>query len=211
MFYQKELDQVLRFGDVLEGYVSSTPKVDGPITTHKGVEYRVDITHPAFSVVITPCCSIGKKMISLTPLIHLQNTFFANPYFSEDMTRINLMIDPDKAFPPETWEELDKDFKAKQLSEGKKYTFLEYFVYEKHDLLPIYTVDSKKLGKIETNYYMIDFRNIYKLNCDAINGPLQAPLETKCLQLSVKTRDELRAKIAYYFGNPPAEDQILED
>ena len=58
---------------------------------------------------------------------------------------------------------------------------------------------------------MIDFRNTYKLNYEKINPPKDAPLESKCLQLSIQARSELRDKIAWYYGRVPEEDKILED
>ena len=68
----------------------------------------------------------------------------------------------------------------------------------------------KKQGKnIETNYYMADFRNTYKLYCDKIKSSEKAPLESKCLQLSVQARSELRDKISYYYARIPKEDKIL--
>jgi hypothetical protein len=213
MFYQKELEKVLRFGDVLRGYISSIPNVKGPISKaqNQNNDYTIDISHPQFSVVITPCCSIGEKMISLTPLIKLKSKFYSNPYFVEDMTRINLKMDPKQATPPEEWVKLSPGEQTRRLEESNTYALVEFFVYEKHDIFPKYTIDSKKLGKFETYYYMIDFRNIYRLNCDAILNPIQAPLEAKCLQLSVKTRSELRGKIASYYSRTPKEDYILQE
>jgi hypothetical protein len=64
---------------------------------------------------------------------------------------------------------------------------------------------------IETNYYMIDFRNTSKLNCERIINPKDAPLESKCLQLSIQARSELRDKIAYYYARIPKEDKIFQD
>ena len=63
--------------------------------------------------------------------------------------------------------------------------------------------------QIETNYYMVDFRNTYKLYCDKIKSPEKAPLESKCSQLSVQARSELRDKISYYYERIPKEDKIL--
>ena len=58
---------------------------------------------------------------------------------------------------------------------------------------------------------MIDFRNIYKLSCEKIITPKDAPLESKCLQLSIQARSDLRTKIADYYARVPKEDEILED
>jgi hypothetical protein len=58
---------------------------------------------------------------------------------------------------------------------------------------------------------MIDFANIQKVNCNKIITPENAPLDTKCLQLSIQSRSELRNKISNYYSRKPIEDKILED
>jgi hypothetical protein len=58
---------------------------------------------------------------------------------------------------------------------------------------------------------MINFRDIYKLRCDRINTPEDAPLDSKVLELSIEIRSELREKVAAYYGRPPKEDKVTED
>lgn len=215
MFYQEEMDRALRFGDVLRGYVSTTPNIEEPIikkpilaALNEG--YSIDVNLPIFSVVISPCCSIGRKVISLTPLIKLRNSFFDNPYFAEDLTRINREMEPHQPVPPFVWKRLPPEERQRRVEEGYGYAFLELFVYEKNELFPKYVVDTKQ-GRIKTEYYMIDFRNTYKLNCEKIITPHNSPIESKCLQLSIETRSELRSKIAYYYARVPKEDKVSED
>jgi hypothetical protein len=212
MFYEEKVDNALRFGDVLRGYIAITPSIKGPIleasTLNEG--YNIDVNLPIFSVVLSPCCSIGHDIISLTPLIKVRNAFFDNPYFREDLTRINRKMEPEQTVPPNIWEKFPSEEKQKRSEEGYGYTFLELFIYEKNNLLAKYTIHRKQ-ENIETNYYMIDFRNTYKLNCEKIKTPEDAPLESKCLQLSIQARSELRDKIAYYYARIPKEDKILED
>jgi len=208
MFYEREPEKALRFGDVLKGYPSTTPMIEEPILNGVGRKYNVNISIPNYCVVMDPCCSIGNKMISLTPLIQVFTTFFDNPYLAEDLTRINRVMKPEQAVPPAVWEKLPEEEKRKRLAEGDAYAFVSLFVYEKHDLFPRYTVHRRKGQRIETNYYMIDFRNTYKLSCDKIHSPTNAPLHSKVLQLSVKTRSELRDKVTFYFARIPQEDKI---
>lgn len=213
MFYKKNIDNALRFGDILRGYIVITPNIKGPIlalsTLNEG--YNIDINLPMFSVIISPCCSIGGDIISLTPLIEVHNTFFDNPYFAEDLTRINRKMKPQQAVSPYTWDSLTPEEKQRRLQVGYAYAFLELFIYEGCDLFQKYTVHRKQKENIETNYYMIDFGNTYKLYCDKIKSPEKAPLESKCFQLSLQTRAELRDKISYYYARVPKEDKVLED
>jgi hypothetical protein len=58
---------------------------------------------------------------------------------------------------------------------------------------------------------MIDFKNIYKIECDKIISAKNAPLNSKCLQLSIQTSSELRDKVAYYYARIQREDRIFED
>ena len=207
MFYQESMDEMLRFGDVLQGYILAAANIDEP---NSNKNYKIDINLPTFCVIISPCCSIGDKMISLSPLIKLYGAFFNNPYFAEDLTRINREMEPQETVAPKVWEDFPEQEKEKRLKEGYAYAFLEFFVYDKNELFPNYTVHRKE-ENIKTNYYMIDFRNTFKVSCEKIITPKDAPLESKLLQLSIQSRSELRDKLAYYYGKVPEEDMLLED
>lgn len=207
MFYYGKLDNALRFGDILKGYVLVSSDIKDPKFIN---EYVINVNVPSFSVIISPCCSIGDKSISLTPLIKVRKTFFDNPYLSNDLTRINRKMKPEEAFPPHVWEGFPPEEKDKRLNEGEGYAFLDCFIYDKNEIFPEYTINRRE-GNFNTNYYMIDFRNIYKINCDKIINATNSPLENKCLQLSIQTRDELRNKLSYYYWRPPKEDLIEMD
>lgn len=172
-------------------------------------KYSIGITVPRFSVVLTPCCSIENKTILLTPLVGLRNTLFRNPYLAEDPTRLNRPVPPQKAVSPYVWEnKLSAEERQKRIGEGAIYAFDSLFVYEKHFLLPKYAVDTRD-GKLETNCYMIDIANTYRMNYDKINRYTPVPANVKRLQLSAQTRQELRDKVAYYYGRVPDEDKVL--
>ena len=140
----------------------------------------------------------------------LYGAFFNNPYFAEDLTRMNREMEPQETVAPKVWENFPEQEQEKRLKEGYAYAFLEFFVYGKNELFPNYTVHRKE-ENIETNYYMIDFRNTFKVSCEKIITPKNAPLESKLLQLSIQSRSELRAKLANYYGKVPEEDMLLED
>ena len=210
MFYQAEMDIELRFGDVIKGFVFTEPQVNEPMLgPESDAKYSIGITAPRFSVVLTPCCSIENKTILLTPLIGLRNTFFGNEYFAEDPTRLNRPVPPQKAVSQYVWEnKLSEAERQRRLRERAIYAFDNLFVYKEHPLLPKYTVNTRD-GKFQTGYYMIDVANTYKMNCDKIIRNQPAPANVKCLQLSVQTRQELRDKVAYYYGRIPEEDKVL--
>lgn len=205
VFYQKINDPALRFGDVLRGYVAAIPRIQEPTLSNQRHHEVCDIkvSYPEFVIIMSPCCSIKEKIICLAPLIPVNKQFFRNPYLAKDLTRINRKMYPEQAWIPEQWEKLPEVKKEEERLKDLSYAFLSLFVYDHHSIFPEYTF---KDGA-QTGYYMIDFRMIYSLNCDKIINPNQAPLETKCLQLSIKTRAELRDKISYFFGRTPEEDK----
>lgn len=208
MFYQESLDPALRFGDVLKGFVITTPSISDPVELK---QYFVEINHPNYCVILSPCCSIGDKVISLSPLIQIRNSFLTNPFFEEDLTRINRKMEAQDAVSPAVWKSFTEEEKQKRLNEGKAYASSELFIYEQNLLYNKYELNLKGKGKIGTGYYMIDFRNTHKVNCEKIITNSKSPLELKCLQLSIEARNELRDKLTHYYGRVPEEDKLQED
>jgi len=199
MFYSENQQEVLRFGDVVEGYISSVPIIDKPLVDLRNGAYSIQLDLSRYYAVMTPCCSIGEGTISLTPLIQVKYNFFKNPYFQQDLTNINRVMSPDKSVSSIVWNSLPEEQRQRRIQEGTTY-----------DLLPKYRL-GPTIGKIETNYYMIDFRAIFKLNCKEIKNPKESPLESKILELTIPVRNELRDKLADYYKRRPKEDLILVD
>jgi hypothetical protein len=209
MFYESEPSRALRFGDILQGFVFVEADVSDPKNQRS---YKINVKNPSFSVVMTPCCSIGKKVLSLTPLIEIRPSFFDNPYFEDDLTRINRTMRPEETVSPTIWQEFPPEEKAKRLRETESYAVADVFIYEKHDLLPPYPLLLReKRNTVSTNYYMIDFKNIYIIKCDKVNSAEDSPYDLKNLELTVQTRNELRNKLGEFFKRRPLEDRILED
>jgi len=206
MFYESEPQAVLRFGDVVRGYVLSAPQIDSP-STSPPIRYRVEVHSPTFAVVMSPCCSIGDHTLALSPLIEVLPQFFGNPYFAEDLTNINRRMPPQKTVSPDVWEKFPAEEKQKRMADGNAYALAHYFIYAPHDLLPEYPVN-RTGGPSKTGYYMLDFRRICRIECDKVANAKQAPLESKLLQVSIQTRGELREKLAWYFGRTPKEDIV---
>lgn len=213
MFYAEKTDNYLRFGDVVRGYILPNTTIKEPILSIKSEShnYTIDVEMP-YSVVLTPCCSIGESTISLTPLIKVRSNFFKNPYFAEDLTRINRKMEPQQAYSPNEWEKFSIEEQQRYLAEKINYALLNLFIYEENETFKKYT-----LRKREITYYMINFKDIYTMKCAMIKRPEElkpedAPIiESKILQLSIQARSELRDKIVFYYSRIPEEDEILED
>jgi len=99
------MDSVLRFGDVVRGFILAKPEYSEPSILFKEEHYyRIDVDVPEYSVVLTPCCSIEGNIISLTPLVKVIANLLKNPYYAEDLTRINRLMNAEQSMLPEKWE-----------------------------------------------------------------------------------------------------------
>ncbi len=206
MFYlTNPPDPTLRFGDVLKGFVSTVPSLKEPILNQQNSHaYNIDINLTEFTVVLSPCCSIGPSIITLTPLIELRSDFFKNDYFIGDFTRINRKMNPNEKIEKEKWSDLDPVKKNKLIDQGFSFALLNFFIYEKNNYYPKY-----KRRSYETNYYMIDFKMTYHLKCSGIksNGIVDTIIKkAKILQLSIQSRKELREKLSHYYLRVAPED-----
>jgi hypothetical protein len=171
MFYTDTPSDFLRMGDIVEGYVLAVPIIKNPF--HDSfIDYRVEVALPRLLVVLTPCCSIGDKKISLVPLeeVKTRKSLFEVPYLKEDMTNINRIMEPGKALTPESWSKKTPDEQQKILDRPVDYQFEQLFVYAEHDSLPKYEVKIKS-EKFVSGYYMIDFRKVSRLECDCVISP----------------------------------------
>jgi len=205
VFYERKREAALRFGDVVCGFVLSTPRLDDPILNSDQLDCDLAISLPPFCAILSPCCSIRDKVLSLAPLKPVIGTFFGNPYFVDDLTNINRKMPPEVTMPPHAWDKLCEQERERRRREGSGYAFVGLFIYERNDLLPEHEVHTRK-GPVRTGYYMIDFRDTFKVSCSKVIGPKQSPVEAKWLQLSLTARQELRDKIAFYYSRVPQED-----
>jgi len=211
-FYSRTLDKELRFGDVLQWGVS-TPSFYKNKSNLENKDFSIKVCYTSHSVILTPCCTIGKQSkITLAPLVQVRNSFFSNPYFVEDLTRINRILEePEKSVSPEIWKKMPPKKRDEILEEKKPYAFLNFFIYESNPLFPSYEVNVKDGTKYKTNYYMVDFVDTYKIEYDNPSSPNNFLLKCKCLELSILARTELRDKISYYYGRSPKEDLVYWD
>lgn len=209
MFYQDKIDKELRFGDVLEGFIFLTSlSIKEPKMFRK---CSLNIEIPEYCVLITPCCSIRHKILTICPLKKVMKGFFDNPYFSENLTNINRLMKPENVFSPYRWGKLTPEEQENKLREGITFAFLELFIYEKSSFFKEYDINDGNEENIKTSYYMIDFRDTYKVDCSRLSNFKEELINLKHLQLSKETREELRNKISDYYFRVPEEDKILED
>ena len=104
------------------------------------------------------------------------------------------------------WEAFPSEKKQERLEKGKAYVDYDKFIYEKHSVFPKYQVHRKGKEVIETRYYMVDFRCIYKVVCQEVKSPEISPLHSKVLQLSQETRKDFMDKLLFYYERIKEED-----
>ena len=204
MFYLISSEATYRFGDVIQGYALAETEINQPTSL---TDYSISVQHPQYSVILTPCCSIENQTILLSPLIQLKQSFFNNPFFVEDFTRINRKMPVEKMVPPAAWPKIPLKKQQEMLEKGNALAFYDLFIYEKHDLLPSYEINLKGQDNLMTNHYMISFKNCFKINCAQISRSKNIPEGTKVLQLSIDARNQLRDKLTYFYSRVPDEDK----
>lgn len=211
-FYDNIPEDKLRLGDVLTGYIIVTPEFAEP-STDKAYKIRLE-PHKLF-VVMTPCCSVGKeqKKISITPLLSVRDSLFQNTFLKEDLTRVNRKMEAKNTLHEKQWEKLSEEERQKHLKEEYTYAFVDLFVYEEHALLPQYEIkyfdfNSNRKEVLEIGCYMVNFSHIFNVDCNKLMNRNYNPEDSKILQLSIPTREELRRKLAFYYGHIPAEDKL---
>lgn len=211
MFYTDALDNVLRFGDVIEGQLSVTPILKPLKANYNNNEYSLEIVQSKYSIVLTPCCSVSDDTIVVTPLVHIKSSFLGNPFFAEDLTRINRIMTAQNSVSPQVWSQFSVDYQTQRIEAGEQYALIENFIYEKNDLFTNYNLKLQGGSSISTTYYMVDFRNCTRITSINIRSEEGLFLNKKIAQLTIEARRDLRNKIADYYGRVPKEDIIDED
>jgi len=232
MFYYEGDYNNLFFGDVLKGYPFTTPTIDSPFLNNKYQNYQIDVIVSNLYVIIDPSCAIEKGTISLTPLIEVNSAWWDYPFFSKDMVRVNKVWPAWRGAHPQQWNNYSEKEEVNLYNETPRYPYSNFFVYGEHLLLPEYVVKRdfvydedidektnlpiykrrKEHIEFNTRYYMIDFKKIFHIKCPRIKSP-RDPIDqliktSKVLQLSISARNDLRNKLATFFGNIPMEDRV---
>lgn len=116
-------------------------------------------------------------------------------------------MEPNLHYSPEEWEKKTPEEQQDILIKGPSFALLSIFIYDQHPSLPEYPIKIRG-EEIFIRYHMIDFRHMYNFKSPRIISPDNSPIEAKILQIKIKTREELRNKIAHFFGRPAEEDLI---
>lgn len=199
MFYSEGHSEALRFGDVVIGFVGLDIHMD---SLDKGpLNFKIDIKTVPFYVIMTPCCSIEKGKIALAPLIELPDRLLSNPNFIKDFTCLNRKLPTRLAAGEEIWSKLSYE---EQMS-PPAYAEYELFVYEGWNGFPEYKMKYKR-EEHTTNFYAINFKDVFKVNAKEIQRDKPELLKYKAQELTIETRNDLRNKMSSFFGRIPNED-----
>jgi len=216
-FYKEPGDPVLRFGDVLRGYVLGAARQpharSGSDRSAQDSEFEclLDVRVPKYCVLLTPCCAIGMshhyskdRMLTVAPLVKVHGYWFSNPNWSENLLKVNTPMRRDLQMPPKDFDLLAEE-KKDELRHTLRHPLAEYFVYAEHDLLDPYTVRTPS-GDLTTRQYAVNFLDTYHLVCADIISREKFPETTKLLQLTARERETLRFKLASWYLRRPDED-----
>ncbi len=202
-FYSDTQEKCLLLGDVVTGFRAVVPQLHKPGT--KGGVLGISVTEPEYFAVTTPCCSVGSQQISLAPLVHVRPAWISNPYLADDLTRINTPGPAENFMPPSAKQRLNDEELQKLLNRDSIFGFVECFVYAQHDLLQTYELKGTVGAPKKSGYWLLEFGSAFRVECDQISRKA-APDGVKLLELSIETRQQLRAKLVNYFGRVPDED-----
>jgi hypothetical protein len=149
MFYRDGLGKELRFGDIVRGFILTNTVLSKTHWDKPNPPYDINVSIPQFSVIMTPCCSIEDKTIAVTPLINVRISFFDNPYFADDLTRINRIMTPQQSVSPQIWSRFSAEEQQSRINEGNTFSHDNLFIYDKHEILPEYLLSKKRGNEIQ--------------------------------------------------------------
>jgi hypothetical protein len=186
------------------GFQYPTVRID---TLDSVFDLRISVTRPQYFAVMTPCCNIELKSVSLAPLEEVRESILKHPRLLQNLAVINSQYLPKDAFTPEEIDKMDADKQAELATLPVVYSYLECFVYEPNGLFPLYEVKRKKQTWSNLQHRMVDFKSIFRVECSLIEREQDAPAGVKVSELTVETRSQLRDKLTYYFGRNADEGQ----
>lgn len=209
MFYEKSLEDDLRFGDIIKDVF--TVDFDCSLKNRHN-KLDISIKKESYCVVLTPCCSISKVGLIITPVIDIDPIIIRSDYCRKDLTNANRRMWPKQAVSKIAWDTMEKSNPReieRREQEGFQFAFLHNFIYEGVEDFSEKIFQSKYHDDFQTNYKMIDFSLSKKVFPEVRMD--NYPKEIKCYQLSVQTRKELRDKLKNFYGRATKEDDLILD
>ncbi|WP_371801693.1 hypothetical protein [Candidatus Lokiarchaeum ossiferum] len=205
--------ETLRQGDILQGYLKISPKINGPInkTNYLDFQYELNCEFPKFSVIITQCCSIKDQMICMAPLKKINSFLVNNPELIENPVPLNSPIKKIKIYHPKSLLKMPTSYHEKIIAEDEVLHHISLFFFEGHDELPQYSVYIKEFAETHnTSAYYVDFREISHFKCPNIEKDHFSAdiLKSKVLELTIDGRNAFRSKLHEFFCRTPKEDLI---
>jgi hypothetical protein len=195
----------LRFGDVVTGFQHPTVRIDSP---DSALDLKIRVTRPQYFAVMTPCCSIELKSVSLAPLEQVRDAIvLKHPRLLENLSRLNVPFLPRDGFTAEQIAKMDLDKQAELATLPAQYFYFDCFVYEPNGFFEAYDVKRSKQTLATIQHRMIDFKSIFRVECSLIEREQEAPSGVKISELTVETRAQLRDKLTSYFGRNADEGQ----
>ena len=202
MFYCDGLNsKELRFGDVIEGQHLYSLCLNDKSSIN---DFNLKVDRCQYNVILTPCCSIRDNNIVVSPLINVLTKFYLNPFFEEDLLRINKINKPFNYIPPNEWDKKSNEEKNEIMLREECYALTDLFIYDRNELFAPYKITkfnpaTHQKEQIETNYYMIDFKNMYNIKLNTNNKLDNYLIKSKVLELSISARRDLNHKLKAFY------------
>jgi hypothetical protein len=196
-FYLDPPTKEFRFGDVVTGFQHPTVRIDAP---DNAVDLKIAVTRPQYFAVMTPCCDIELKSISLAPLEKVRDSILKHPRLLKNLLLINAPFAPKDGYTPEEIEKMKPEKQAELVTLPAVYAYQDCFIYEPNGIFPEYEVKRNKQLWSNLQHRMVDFKSIFRVECSLIEREQDVPTGVKVSELTVEGRAQLRDKLTYYFG-----------
>jgi len=210
LFYSKENSKVFRLGDIVKNFLTIVPIMKNAATDIKGLNCEIRLYY-SYHAILTPCCSIEQGFIMLAPLEKVRPGLFKNKYTLKNLTIINKKMPESYVYKDSEWAELSLEAQEEIIAKSDDYQYYDFFVFAEHDSLPPYPLKLGPGEKVETRFYLVDFRKAFRVKCDKIQRieepdklPPESELlsfvrEVKLLELSESARVDFKGKLAHFY------------
>ena len=208
MFYSGSFSEFYRLGDIVSGYTEIIPKYSSN-KSNSGLSLSISIAPNDLFIILTPCCSIEKRVVNIAPLKCLDSNFLSSDRLIEDFLLINQPISKRVALGELIFSKLSDEDKLAYENAPITYEYIDKFIYDDHFLLKKYEL-TKKRGKDDTitthtGKYMVSFKDTMKIESELFDRDKCNCV--KVAELAAISRDRLREKISFFYSRIPEEDR----